>query len=84
MFEDDPQYGSGKTTVTFLNKEDDAVYIEAFSCQGFRLGNGFRVIGPTAFFPKSVLHWNVCTLPDLPTLMYYFSIFNFLQIKYFI
>ena len=50
-----------KTTVTILNKEQDGgIFIDAYSNQGFRLNTGFRVIGPCAVFPRSILHWNVC------------------------
>ena len=61
-FENDPQLASGKTTVKILNQEtEDGMFIDAYSCMGFRLNNGMRVMGPCAVFPRSVLHWNVST-----------------------
>ena len=48
------------TTVTMLSKEDDDyLYVEAYSQMGFRLSNGFRIVGPCVLFPRSVLHWGV-------------------------
>lgn len=32
---------------------------------GFRLNNNFKVIGPMAIFPRSVLSWNVDSLNDI-------------------
>ena len=48
------------TTVTMLSKEDDDfLYVEAYSQMGFRLSNGFRIVGPCVLFPRSILHWAV-------------------------
>ncbi|XP_046369474.1 NADH dehydrogenase [ubiquinone] 1 alpha subcomplex assembly factor 3-like [Haliotis rufescens] len=54
------------TTVTILSKEDDTVtFIDAYSSVGFKLNNGFRIFGPCAVFPRSVLHWNVSGPEDI-------------------
>ncbi|XP_046542666.1 NADH dehydrogenase [ubiquinone] 1 alpha subcomplex assembly factor 3-like [Haliotis rubra] len=54
------------TTVTILGKEDDTVtFIDAYSSVGFKLNNGFRIFGPCAVFPRSVLHWNVSGPEDI-------------------
>ena len=59
----DPELGGAEmksTTVTMLSKEDDDyLYVEAYSQMGFRLSNGFRIVGPCVLFPRSVLHWGV-------------------------
>ncbi|KAL8612749.1 hypothetical protein ACOMHN_033748 [Nucella lapillus] len=59
----DPETGGEEiksTTVTMLSKEDDDyLYVEAYSQIGFRLSNGFRIIGPCVLFPRSILHWGV-------------------------
>lgn len=59
----DPETGGEElksATMTILNKEDDDfLYVEAYSQIGFRLSNGFRIIGPCVLFPRSVLHWGI-------------------------
>ena len=59
----DPEVGGAEiksTTVTMLSKEDDDyLYVEAYSQMGFRLSNGFRIVGPCVVFPRSILHWGV-------------------------
>ncbi|KAL5013304.1 hypothetical protein ScPMuIL_007574 [Solemya velum] len=55
-----------KTSMTMLSQEDDAnIYIEAYSPLGFRLNSGFRIFGPCAVFPRSILHWNVAGVEDI-------------------
>lgn len=45
--------GDGKTSVTVLNKEEDAgLMINAYSQTGFRLNNGMFVVGPMVIFPR--------------------------------
>ncbi|CAH0556678.1 unnamed protein product [Brassicogethes aeneus] len=58
--------GDGKTTLNILNNEADmGLMIDGFSQVGFRLNNGFTVLGPMVIFPKSVLSWNVNDLEDI-------------------
>ncbi|XP_041349777.1 NADH dehydrogenase [ubiquinone] 1 alpha subcomplex assembly factor 3-like isoform X2 [Gigantopelta aegis] len=53
-------------TIHMLSKEDDAnIYIEAYSPEGFKLSSGFRILGPCAVFPRSILHWNVKSSKDI-------------------
>lgn len=45
--------GDGKTSVSIMNNELDAgLMINGFSQIGFRLNNGFMVLGPMAIFPR--------------------------------
>lgn len=54
------------TRVTILSKEDDDnLYVEAYSEAGFRLSNGFRILGPCVLFPRSVLHWAINGVQEL-------------------
>ncbi|CAH1795525.1 unnamed protein product [Owenia fusiformis] len=56
----DQSHESDKTTVRIMNMEQDlGIMVDTFSPHGFRLNNGFQIIGPCALFPRSVLHWNV-------------------------
>ncbi|KAK7101818.1 NADH dehydrogenase [ubiquinone] 1 alpha subcomplex assembly factor 3-like [Littorina saxatilis] len=59
----DPETGGEEirsTTVTMLSKEDDDyLYVEAYSNVGFKLSNGFRIVGPCVLFPRSILHWAI-------------------------
>lgn len=32
---------------------------------GFRLNNNFKVLGPMAIFPRTVLSWNIASLEDV-------------------
>lgn len=51
---------SGKTTVSVLNKQQEAgLLLNAFSQYGFRLNNDVSVIGPIAIFPQTILSWKV-------------------------
>ncbi|XP_076469628.1 NADH dehydrogenase [ubiquinone] 1 alpha subcomplex assembly factor 3-like [Babylonia areolata] len=65
----DPETGGEEiksTSVSILSKEDDDyLYVEAYSQIGFRLSNGFRIIGPCVLFPRSVLHWGVAGIHEL-------------------
>ena len=61
-FDEDPEKASGKTVVNILNQEtEDGIFFTSYSCLGFRISNGMRVMGPCAVFPRSILHWNVST-----------------------
>jgi len=51
--------GSGKTTVSIINENQDKLMVDGFSQQGFILNNNMRVIGPMAIFPDGVLQWNI-------------------------
>jgi NADH dehydrogenase [ubiquinone] 1 alpha subcomplex assembly factor 3 len=58
--DDDGDLARYRTTVSVLNQEQDrGIFIDSYSCLGFLLSTGIRVIGPCAVFPRSVLHWNV-------------------------
>ena len=48
-----------RTTIQVNNLLEDYLQIDRYSASGFVLNNGFRVIGPCAVFPKSILSWNV-------------------------
>ncbi|ESO89862.1 hypothetical protein LOTGIDRAFT_192388, partial [Lottia gigantea] len=55
-----------KTSFTFVSDEtNDVIYIEKFNQLGFKLMNGFRVLGPAVFFPRSVLGWKVKNSTDI-------------------
>ena len=54
-----------KTTVNILNKDEEVMFIDAYSPAGFRLNNGMRVIGPCAVFPRSILSWNIKNVEDI-------------------
>ena len=52
--------GDGKTSVTLLNRDvDDLLLIDSYSTHGFRINNGLFVCGPAAFFPRTILSWDV-------------------------
>lgn len=48
-----------RTTVTVNNASDYYLQIDRYGTYGFMLNNGFRAVGPSAVFPRSVLSWNV-------------------------
>lgn len=52
--------GDGKTSLTVLNRdEEDMLLIDSYSSHGFRLNSGLFVCGPAAFFPRTIMHWDV-------------------------
>ena len=60
LLDEDGDLCTHSTSVTILNREEnEGIFIQAYSSLGFRLSTGMRVMGPSVFFPKSLLHWNV-------------------------
>lgn len=52
--------GDGKTSITVLNRDaKDLLLIDSYSSHGFRINNGLFIVGPTAFFPRTILNWDV-------------------------
>lgn len=52
--------GDGKTSLTVLNRDvDHMLLIDSYSTHGFRLNSGLFVCGPAAFFPRTLMHWDV-------------------------
>lgn len=51
----------GKTYVSMLNNNNirDGIMISAYSQYGFRLNNGFVVLGPVVCFANSIMAWRV-------------------------
>ena len=48
-----------KTTVVVENLVEHYLYVDSYSTFGFKLNNGFRIMGPCALFPRTALAWNV-------------------------
>lgn len=44
---------------------DYGVYISTYTTVGFRLNQGFVVLGPVAVFPRSIISWNVSNVDDI-------------------
>lgn len=58
--DDDGDISQMKTTVTILNQDQSqGIFIDSYSCFGFLLNSGVRLMGPCAVFAHSALHWNV-------------------------
>lgn len=52
--------GDGKTSLIVLNRDvNDRILIDSYSTHGFRLNSGLFVCGPAAFFPRTLLSWDV-------------------------
>lgn len=52
--------GDGKTSLVVLNRDvNDRLLIDSYSTDGFRLNSGVFVCGPAAFFPRTLLSWDV-------------------------
>ena len=54
--------GHGKTVVNVLNRDvEDLLLIDSYSRHGFRINSGLFIIGPAAFFPRTVFHWDIAS-----------------------
>ncbi|GAB6023765.1 hypothetical protein CHUAL_008519 [Chamberlinius hualienensis] len=55
-----------KTTISVLNKQLDlGLMIDSYSQVGFRLNNGFALVGSIALFARTVLSWKVGTAEEI-------------------
>ena len=58
--------GSGKTTISFLNDDQQYFLIDSFSAEGFRINQGNSFIhGPMVIFHNAMLCWKVRDVFDI-------------------